>query len=126
MATLLGAFCNQLVRFFEELTETFPEERDIKMALEAIQGARKVNPRLILDVFYESVAKEGYNILNEGDEDAMVQFAKKKIINEYNEIKPALMIFEKYWPTMSDANKDAIMKYLKVLCVLCMKAKTSV
>ena len=123
MATVLGAFCNQLVRFFEELSETFPEERDIKMALEAIQGARKINPRLILDIFYDSVAKEGYDILKEGDEDAMVQFAKKKILNEYNEIKPALMIFDKHWPTMSDANRDAIMKYLKVLCVLCMKAK---
>ena len=75
MATLLGAFCNQLIRFFEELSETFPEERDIKMALEAIQGARKVNPRLILDLFYEGVAKEGYDILNRGDEDGMVQFA---------------------------------------------------
>jgi len=35
----LGAFNTQLIRFFEDLTETFPEERDIKMALEAIQAA---------------------------------------------------------------------------------------
>lgn len=125
MATLLGAFCNQLVRFFEELTETFPEEKDIKMALEAIQGARKINPRLILDVFYESVAKEGYAFLESGDEAAMIDFAKKKIAGEYNEVAPALMIFEKHWPTMSDANKDAILKYLKVLCVLCLKARNS-
>ncbi len=123
MSTLLGAFCNQLVRFFEELTETFPEEKDIKAALEGIQGARKINPRLILDVFYESVAKEGYAFLEAGDEEGMIRFAKNKIAGEYNEVAPALAIFEKHWPTMSDANKDAILKYLKVLCVLCIKAR---
>jgi len=36
----LGAFNNQLIRFFQELRDTFPEERDIKMALEAIEGAK--------------------------------------------------------------------------------------
>lgn len=125
MATVLGAFCNQLVRFFEELVETYPEEKEIKAALEAIQGARKINPRLILDIFYESVAKEGYAFLESGDEEGMIAFAKRKIASEYNEVAPALMIFEKHWPTMSDANKDAILKYLKVLCALCIKARAA-
>ena len=124
MATMLGAFCNQLVRFFEELSETFPEEKDIKMALEGIQGVRKINPRLMVDVFYESVAKDGYAYLEANDEDGMIQFAKRKIAGEYNEVAPALMIFDKYWPTMTDSNKDAILKYLKVLCVLCLKIRT--
>ena len=44
MATPLGAFCNQLIRFFEELSETFPEEREIRMGLETIQGAKKLTP----------------------------------------------------------------------------------
>lgn len=43
----VSAFCNQLVRFFEELTVTFPDERDIKSGLEVIQGARKINPRMV-------------------------------------------------------------------------------
>ena len=57
----LTTFCNMLVRFLEELRDTFPEERDIKAGLETIQNARKINPRLILDtnpfreVLFESV-----------------------------------------------------------------------
>ena len=54
----LGAFNTQLIRFFEELVETYPEERDIKLGLEAIQGAKKINPKLILDLFYEHVYKD--------------------------------------------------------------------
>jgi hypothetical protein len=30
--TTLGAFNTQLIRFFKELSETYPEERDIKLA----------------------------------------------------------------------------------------------
>ena len=51
----LTAFTVQLLNFFEELCNTFPEEKDIKMATEAIKGAKKINPRLILDLFTEHV-----------------------------------------------------------------------
>jgi hypothetical protein len=35
------------------------------------------------------------------------------------------MIFEKHWPTMADANRKAIWNYLKVLCILCEKARAA-
>jgi hypothetical protein len=35
----------------------------------------------------------------------------------------ALFIFDKYWPEMSENNQKVIWQYLKVLCVLCEKAK---
>jgi len=33
------------------------------------------------------------------------------------------VIFDKYWSTMSQGNREAIWKYLEVLCKLCEKAK---
>ena len=51
----LGAFCNQLVRFFEELESSYPEEKSISMALEAIRAGKKANPRLVLDMFHTSI-----------------------------------------------------------------------
>ena len=53
----LGAFNTQLIHFFKDLSETYTEERDIRLALEAIEGAKKINPKLILDMFYEYVYK---------------------------------------------------------------------
>jgi len=41
----LGAFNTQLVRFFKELTDTYPEERDIRLALEGIEGMKRINPK---------------------------------------------------------------------------------
>jgi hypothetical protein len=119
----LGLFNEKLVGFFEELASTYPEERDIKMALEAIQGARKINPKLVLDLFVNNVSKPlREDILAENDE-KVLSYAKSVINTTYNEMLSALMIFDKHWPTMSDANRKAIWNYLKVLVLLSDRAK---
>jgi hypothetical protein len=121
----LGAFNNQLIRFFQELRDTYPEERDIKMALEAIEGAKKINPKLILDLFYEYVHKDLSDAIGREDEVVVINFAKSKINAQFNEMSPALLIFDKHWPTMADPNRKAIWNYLKVLCILCEKARAA-
>jgi hypothetical protein len=118
MTTTLVIFYNKLIAFFEDLQATFPEERDIKLALEAIQGAKKINPKLILDLFRENVAKPlRDHILNE-DEEKVIAYAKVVISAQFNEMSPALLIFDKHWPSMSDSTRDAIWKHLKVLVLL--------
>ena len=119
----LGIFNEKLIAFFEDLSATYPEERDIKMALEALQGAKKINPRLILDMFVEYVGKPlRQDILTENDEN-VIAYAKKVISTSYNDMLSALMIFNKHWPDMSDANRKAIWNYLKVLLILSEKVK---
>ena len=121
----LGAFNTQLIRFFEELTETYPEERDIKLALDAIQGAKKINPKLILDLFWEHVYRDLAEAIAAEDETKVIAYAHAKISGQFNEMSPALLIFDKHWNTMNEANQKAIWKYLKVLCALCEKARST-
>jgi hypothetical protein len=118
----LGAFNNQLIRFFEELTQSYPEEKGIRMALEAITATKKINPKLILDLFFDNVYRDCHVWIEEQDE-AIITFAKNKISSEYNEMSAALFIFDKYWPEMTENNQKVIWDYLKVLCILCEKAK---
>ncbi len=121
--TTLGAFNNQLLRFFEELVESYPEEKEIRYGLEALQGAKKINPKLILDLFYEHVYLPAHEAIEADDDNAVIAYAKSKIQNQFNEMSSALVIFDRHWDTMTDNNRSAIWKYLKVLCVLCAKAK---
>ena len=121
----LGAFNTQLIRFFQELKDTYPEERDIRVALEAIEGAKKINPKLILDLFYEHVYRDLHEGIEREDEVVVIGYAKAKISGQYNEMSPALLIFDKHWPTMTDSNRKAIWNYLKVLCILCEKARAA-
>jgi hypothetical protein len=122
MATVLGMFNNKLIGFFEDLADSFPEEKEIKAALEAIQGAKKINPRLILDMFVEYVERPLHDAIMKEDEGIVIDFAKKSISNQFNEISPALMIFDKHWPNLSEQNREAIWKHLKVLVLLAEKA----
>jgi len=121
----LGAFNTQLIRFFQELRDTYPEERDIKMALEAIEGAKKINPKLILDLFHDYVCGQLREAIEREDEEVVIGFAKSKISAQFNEMSPALLIFDKHWPSMTVANQKTIWNYLKVLCILCEKARAA-
>lgn len=120
--TALGAFNTQLLRFFKELSETYPEERDIRLAMESIEGAKKINPKMILDLFKDYVYDDLHEPIQREDEEYVVEFAKKKISSKFNEMSPALIIFDKHWNTMTEQNQKAIWNYLKVLCILCKKA----
>lgn len=120
---MLGAFCNQLIRFFEELQGTFPEEKSISMALEAIKAAKKSNPKLVLDMFHNYIYLPANDMIVNRRDDELIVLAQKTMATRFNELMPALMIFDKYWPTMSQTNRDVIWQYLEVLCKLCEKAK---
>lgn len=119
----LTVFTTQLVRFFQELQDTFPEERDIKMAKEAIEGAKRVNPRLVLDLFYEHIYKDLNLAIYEKNVDEILRVGQAKIATQFNEMSPALNIFNKHWNTMGDDNRDVIWQYLTVLCRLVEKTR---
>lgn len=123
--SILGAFTTQLVNFFDELCTTFPEEREIKMATEAIKGAKKINPRLMLDLFIDHVYTDCSEAIVKRDVLAIRQIAQKKISTQFNEMISALSIFDKYWDTMGAANQEVIWQYMTVLCRLAEKAKSS-
>lgn len=116
--SVLNAFTTQLVNFFDELCTSFPEEKDIRMAAEAVKGAKKINPRLILDLFREHVYKDCAQAIYDKDIAAIRRLVVHKLTTQFNEMISAMAIFNKHWDTMGDNNRDAIMNYLKVLCIL--------
>jgi hypothetical protein len=120
----LTAFTTQLVNFFDELCNTFPEEKDIKMATEAIKGAKKINPRLILDLFIDHVYNDLASAVQKRDVIEIRQVAQHKISTQFNEMISALAIFDKHWDSMGEKNQEIIWQYLKVLCILCEKARS--
>ena len=121
--SLLGAFCNQLIRFFEELQASFPEEKGISMALEAVKAGKRSNPKLMLDVFHDKIYKPANDLIINKKDDEIRILAKAILSKQYNEMMPALVVFDKYWPTMSNESKEAVWQYLLVLCKLCEKVK---
>jgi hypothetical protein len=76
-----------------------------------------------LDMFHENVYLGANEMIQNDDEQGVILFARETISKKYNEILPALAIFDKYWDSLDTQNRETIWKYLKVLCILCEKAK---
>jgi hypothetical protein len=121
--SVLAAFCNQLVRFFEEIQGSYPEEKSISMGLEAIKAAKKSNPKLVLDMFHEYIYKPANDLIMTRKDEELILLARSIMSTRFNELMPALMIFDKYWPEMSNTNREVIWQYLEVLCKLSEKAR---
>lgn len=122
----LNAFTTQIINFFEELCIVFPEEKDIKMATEGLRGVKKINPRLMLDLFVDHVYKDCSTAIYEKNVTVIQQVAQAKIASQFNEMLSALSLFNKHWYTLSPKNQDIIWQYLQVLCKLAEKATDKV
>ena len=122
----LNAFTTQIINFFEELCIVFPEEKDIKMATEGLRGVKKINPRLMLDLFVNHVYNDCSAAIYEKNVAVIQQVAQAKIATQFNEMLSALSLFNKHWYTLSPKNQDIIWQYLQVLCKLAEKATDKV
>ena len=120
--SILNAFTTQMVQFFDELGTTFPEEKDIKMATESVKGAKKINPRLLLNLFVEYVYKPCSKAIYEKNIHFIRRQMHDTISTQFNDMMVILTLFDKHWETMGEQNQSTIWQYLKVLCLLSEKA----
>lgn len=114
----LTAFNNQLVAFFEEISDTYPEDKDIKTACDALKLLKKANPKLIHLTFMDTVHKEFKDPILRRDEDYLVKRAHEILHSEYSDMAYAFWIFDKHWKEMTEANKKHVWDYCKVLIIL--------
>jgi hypothetical protein len=114
----LGNFCNQLIAFFEDLSDTYPDERDISMAAQALKLLKQANPRMIHTVFMDVVYKEFAQRILDEDEAYILHRAHEILHSEYKEMNFAFWIFDKHWSTMTETNKRHVWNYVKSLILL--------
>jgi hypothetical protein len=122
MTSPISAFNNQLIAFVEDLAETFPEEKDIKTAVDALKELKKANPKLLHTSFMEYIYPDFHGPVKIEDEQTLIAKARSMIDGEYKDYAFAYIIFDRYWSTMSDSNKKTIWNWCKVLVVLSERA----
>lgn len=121
----LGAFCNHLVDFFVDLAETYPEEKDIHMAAQALKLMKQANPRLMHSFFMEKVYTEFASKILDEDEEYLMNRAAEILNTQYSEINYAFWIFDKHWRQMTETNKAHVWAHLKALILLAQRAQGS-
>lgn len=122
MSTPIAAFNNQLIAFVEDLVESYPEEKALKTALDALRALKKANPKLLHSGFMEYVYPDFHEPVMAEDEDTLIKKGHDALHGEHAEYAFAYVIFDRHWSTMSEANKKAIWDWCKVLVVLAERA----
>jgi len=112
----LAAFCTLVVEFFEDISEQYPDEKDIAMAASALKFLKKTNPRLIHTQFVKAMTTDLRQRILDEDEEFIIKKAKE--ILDKGDTKTALWIFDKHWSTMSETNKQLVWKYIKAMVIL--------
>ncbi len=122
----LEVFVDKLIAFFDDLAESYPEEREIKSAVDILRMTKLASPATIRDLFLEYVVKPLRNPILQENEEVVLSYAKEAIKTQFNEMNAALLIFDRHWPEMSDSNRKAIWNHLKVLVLLSEKTMSRV
>lgn len=122
MASAVSAFNNQLIAFVEDLAETFPEEKEIRAAIDTLKALKKANPKLLHTGFMEYIYPDFHGPVKAEDDVTLIAKARAILDSEYKEYAFAYLIFDKYWSSMTESNKKSIWNWCKVLVVLAERA----
>ena len=121
MATPLSLFVKQLSSLGAELNDMYPEDVDIKMAKNTIETMKTLNPKMLLDTFYQFVHPYREQVLNR-EEAFFLDMDYTNLVPEQANIA-TVMNLKKYWSGMSDQTKDCMWQYFGVLVKLAEKAR---
>jgi len=125
-STFLTIFNNHFTEFIDDVVNVFPEDVDLLTMKKTFALIRKVNPRLIITVFYNDVYKKYYTHIEKGDIDYFIEkdyqtdLKNNDLINNDNFTKITQAINRLRDPIrkMNHSEKQKTIKYLQNLCKL--------
>lgn len=115
---ILKAFNDHFIDFLEDVERVFPENEDITSAKHAIIAFRKMNPRLLVMVFYESVGKMYRSEIESGN---LHYFIEKDYTRDVQGTNNSDMLIQKINSlrepvnNMSQSEQEKVIKYLNNL-----------
>ena len=109
----MDAFFTQFHSFLGELVRVFPEDEDFPAYDAGLTLVQRINPALVLSEFTKHVIPFETMIRDKNSD-----FFLKHDFSEFdpdNTMDPIIKKLKGYWAGMSEANKDAIWKYIILL-----------
>lgn len=119
---LLSAFNNHFIDYLDDIERIFPEDIDIKTAINYLKTIRKMNPKLIIKIWKNYICDPYREPITNGDinffmnknfnEDVKYLDSQKEILDKIESIKKITM-------QMGDDNLIKNLQYIQNLLKLC-------
>lgn len=116
--TVQRAFNTQFIEFIEDISSIYPDNIELKSAVDSFDYFRKLNPSLIIKAWYKYVHVPYANVIEKGDLDFFFNKDYSSDITNLSNNDEILKIIEKLRGPiqgMSDTNKEHTKCYLKNL-----------
>jgi hypothetical protein len=113
-------FCDTIQEFLADLIKVFPEDTDMQLYHVGLKGLCMMCPEKVYREFYDSVTVPYYERIRVKDE----EFFMNHDFNDVKEVPDGVRILNKtlgYWKSLKPDDKEAVWKYLRVLCTLSKK-----
>ena len=118
---LLSAFNEQFFDFVTEIELVFSEDTSIKKAKMALNMIKKVNPALIVKIWYTYVCSQYEDEINSNNINFFIEKDYKKdfiYVNQSDDIINKKYKLREPVRNMSKENQEKSLMYVKNLCIL--------
>jgi len=119
--SILTAFNNHFIEFLEDVSNIFPNDKDIKKSKVSLELLKKTNPRLIIKVWKEQIASKYREKIEAGDISFFLNKDYSSDIDGANESTKIMSSIERLRvpiSNMGEDNQEKTMKYIQNLTKL--------
>jgi hypothetical protein len=124
MSSTLKIFNTQLLNFSSAMSERFPNNRDLKVALTGLKTLSSMNPKKTMELFLTYTYKYRDIVMSKDEQrlintDFSVDLKQcKELVENPENTNEVIETLRKNWTELSSEEKDNIWKYLQVLMTL--------
>ena len=121
MSQYIQAFNNQFEELVEDIQRIFPDDTDISTASKGLKRLRKLNPKIIIKVFYDYVDKPYGSYIHDNN---LTFFLEKDYSADLgdsmfgSEILAKIDIIKNPIANMTPVQQEMVLKYFQNLCKL--------
>lgn len=120
-ATILQTFNNQLIEFFDDVSRIFPNNLDIIKTKNYITTIRKMNPRLIIQLWKQFISDQYSDAIANGDFEYFMEkdyASDVKLLDDADKIVGAIEQLRHSLRDMDVEDRKIAMKYVQNLSKL--------
>jgi len=124
MSSTLKIFNTQLLNFSSAMSERFPTNRDLKVALTGLKTLSSMNPKKTMELFLTYTYKYRDIVMSKDEQrlintDFSVDLKQcKELVENPENTNEVIETLRKNWTELSSEEKENIWKYLQVLMTL--------
>lgn len=117
-SSILKGFNNHFMEFVNAVRDYFSDNKDVRATGVALEGIRKVNPKLIMNIWKEYIVDVYSNEIESGEIEFFINKEYKNDLNDLQNSNSVLEAIEKLRDpvkAMPGEDQEKVMKYIQNL-----------